>query len=103
MMQGDQYRLPIEFKNSDGSALTASDIKDVEIFVGNFRKLFSTGDVKFEDTESVFYVFLSQKETFMLNGDVRVQARILFKNDEVIGVNLGTVNFSTATSKVVLK
>ena len=103
MMQGDQYRIPVELKNTDGTPVTQNDIKNLEIFVGQFRKTLSDGGISFEENESLFFVSLAQKETFMLHGDVKVQARILFLSGDVVGINLGTVNFEEATSKVVLK
>ena len=38
MMQGDQFKLPIELKHEDGSFMTREEIKDLEVFVGNLRK-----------------------------------------------------------------
>lgn len=102
MMQGDQYRLPIEFKNEDGTPLTQEEISDIEIFVGLFRKTISDGGVGFEESEGVFYVFMTQKETFMLRGEAKIQARIKFLSGDVMGIDLGTVKIDTSTSKVVL-
>ena len=103
MMQGDQYKLPIELKDADGTFVTREEVKDIEVFVGTTRKLLSKGEVEFEPLENVFYVFLSQKETFMMRGDVSVQARLLFLSGDVVGIDLGNINFAQATSKVVLK
>ena len=103
MMQGDQYRLPIELKNADGTFVTREEVKDLEVFVGTTRKMLSKEEIEFEPLENVFYVFLSQKETFMMRGDVSVQARVLFLSGDVVGIDLGKLNFAQATSKVVLK
>lgn len=103
MMQGDQYRLPIELKDADGTFVTREEVKDMEVFVGTTRKMLSKNEIEFESLENVFYVFLSQKETFMMRGDVSVQARILFLSGDVVGIDLGKINFAEATSKVVLK
>lgn len=103
MMQGDQYKIPIELKNDDGSIVTQKDLKNLEVFVGNTRKLLSKGEIEFEEINGLFYVFVSQKETFRLSGDVKVQARLLLLSGDVVGVNLGTVNFEESTSRVVLE
>ena len=102
-MQGDQYRLPIELKGADGTFITQDEVKDIEVFVGNNRKTLSDGGIGFESNENVFYVFLTQKETFMMRGDVSVQVRVLFLSGDVVGIDLGKLNFAQATSKVVLK
>ena len=103
MMQGDQYRLPIELKYADGTFITQEEVKDVEVFVGTTRKMLSKGEIKFDSLENVFYVSLTQKETFMMRGDVSVQARVLFLSGDVVGIVLGKLNFEQSTSKVVLK
>lgn len=103
MMQGDSYRLPIELKNADGTFVTGEEVKDLEVFVGTTRKMLSKDEIEFEPLENVFYVSLSQKETFMMRGDVSVQARILFLSGDVVGIDLGKLNFAQATSKVVMK
>ena len=103
MMQGDQYRLPIELKDADGTFVTREEVKDLEVFVGAMRKMLSNGEIEFEPLENVFYVFLTQKETFLMHGEVTVQARVLFLSGDVVGINLGKINFEKSTSKVVLK
>lgn len=103
MMQGDQFRLPIELKDADGTFVTQEEVKDIEVFVGKIRKTLSSGDVSFEPQDNIFYVFLNQKETFLMSGDTSVQARILFLSGDVIGVDLGKINFAESISKVVLK
>ena len=102
MMQGDQYRIPLVFKHEDGSSVTAESVDDVEVFVGSVRKTLLNG-ISFDEKSGIFYVYLAQNETFRLSGDTRVQARLLFTSGDVVGVNLGTVNFETSTSKVVLR
>lgn len=103
MMQGDQYRLPIELKDADGTFVTREEVKDMEVFVGTTRKMISKGEIEFDPLENVFYVSLSQKETFIMRGDVSVQARVLFLSGDVAGIDLGKLNVSQAISKVVLK
>jgi hypothetical protein len=103
MMQGDQFRLPVELKDTDGTFVTREEVKDIEVFVGTTRKMLSKGEIEFEPLENVFYVFLTQKETFMMSGSVSVQARVLFLSGDVVGIDLGKLNFAQATSKVVLK
>ena len=103
MMQGDQYRIPIELKDADGTFVTLEEVKDMEVFFGTTRKMLSKGEIEFDPLENVFYISLSQKETFMMRGDVSVQARVLFLSGDVVGIHLGKVNFAQATAKVVLK
>ena len=101
MMQGDQYRIPIQIKHEDGSVVTKSEIDDIEVLVGTARKTLLDG-VSFDNASKNFYVYLTQKETFRMSGDTKVQARLLFTSGDIVGVSLGTINIETSTSKVVL-
>ena len=102
MMQGDQYKLPIELKHADGTSVSFEEIKDLEVFVGNTRKTLGNG-ISYVLPEGVFEVSLTQEETFRMIGQTKVQARVVFRSGDVVGVNLGSINFEQATSKVVLK
>ena len=103
MMQGDQYGLPIELLKDNGSPLTESDVDDVEIYIGSIRKTLKSKTVIFDETDQTFVVKLTQNDTFLLNRSIIIQVRILFKNGDVIGIDLGTYNIENAISKVVLK
>lgn len=103
MMQGDQYRLPIQLKYADGTFVTREEVKDMEVFFGTTRKMLSNGEIEFEPLENMFYVFLRQNETFLMRGEVSVQARVLFLSGDVVGIDLGKLNFAQSISKVVLK
>ena len=103
MMQGDQYRIQIELKDADGTFVTLEEVKDMEVFFGITRKMLSKGEIEFDPLENVFYVSLLQNETFMMRGDVSVQARVLFLSGDVVGIDLGKLNFAQSKSKVVLK
>lgn len=103
MMQGDQFRLPIELSyESDGSPITAEQVQDVEVCVGRVRKTMSDG-VSFDSNTGRFYVYLTQNETFTMRNEVAVQARIFFKSGDVLGIKLGIVVFDKSASREVLK
>lgn len=101
--QGDQYRIPLEFKNQNGENLTTEDVKDIEVIIGNIRKTLLDGGVGFDSESEVFYIHIMQEETFTMSGIVKITARILFANGDVVGVNLGSINFNNTNSKAVLK
>lgn len=101
MMQGDQYRLPIEVKTTEGNA-KPSTFDDLEIFVGSVRKTLGKGEVSYNDENETFLVPLTQQETFRLRGDVEVQLRCKFPDGDVVGISAGIVNFEKSTSRVVL-
>lgn len=101
MMQGDQYFIPLSLKTADGAYLTAEDMKDLEFSIGEVTKMLSKGEVISDG--NTFFVKLNQEDTFQLKGKVRMQARVLFDDNTVVGVNLGEEMVDVALSKAVLK
>lgn len=101
MMQGDSYKLPIQINTAEG-ALVPDMIEDIEVFVGQIRKTYRNGEITYDEEQTAFLVDLSQKETFRLRGKEKVQARVKFTEDDVVGVDLGELDIANATSKVVL-
>lgn len=101
MMQGDQYFIPLSLKTADGAYLTSEDMKDLEFSIGEVTKTLSKGEVISDG--NTFFVKLNQEDTFQLKGKVRMQARVLFDNNTVVGVNLGEEMVDVALSKAVLK
>ena len=101
MMQGDQYRLPIEIKTTEGNAKPAT-FDDLEVFVGSVRKTLGKGEVSYDDENETFLVLLTQQETIRLRRDIEVKLRCKFPDGDVVGISAGTVNFEKSTSRVVL-
>jgi hypothetical protein len=101
MMQGDQYFIPLSLKTVDGAYLTADDMKDLEFSIGEVTKMLSKGEVISDG--NTFFVKLNQEDTFQLKGKVRMQARLLFEDNTVVGVNLGENMVDVSLSKEVLK
>lgn len=102
-MQGDQFYLPIELKKENGDTLTRNEVKDIEFFVGKIRKTLLEGGAKFSEDTGTYDVYLTQQETFRLVDETPVQARIVFLNGMVTGIDVGNVCFNESISKVVLK
>ncbi len=102
MMQGDSYSLSLKLKTNDGCA-TPEDFKEIEVCIGNtIRKTHSSGEIKFDSEHTLFLVPLTQEETFGLRGRVRVNVRCKYLNGNVIGRDLGVIEFTDALSKEVL-
>lgn len=101
MMQGDQYFIPLSLKTTDGAYLTAEDMKDLEFSIGEVTKMLSKGEVISDG--NTFFVKLNQEDTFLLRGKTKMQARILFEDNTVVGVNLGKEMIDISLSKEILK
>ena len=104
MMQGDSYALGIEILDGKGNAVTNADIQDMEITVGNLSKKYSGGDLIYDEDSGKWGFPLTQEETFQMKPmRVKVQARILWPDKSVEGVDLGYTRIHESESKEVLK
>lgn len=103
MMQGDSYNLEVDIVDSDGVAVTDSDVSDVEITIGFLRKTFANGEVSYSKDIGRWLFPITQEESFSLptNG-VKGQVRVAWKNGGVEGVSLGCVHVHESISKEVL-
>jgi hypothetical protein len=101
MMQGDQYFIPLSLKTVNGTPLTEEDMRDLEFSIGEVTKTLSKGQIT--SSGDTFFVRLTQEDTFSLKGKVKMQARILFEDNTVVGVELGEKMVNVALSKEVLK
>ena len=106
IMQGDSYPIYIELVQ-DCERLTPEMVADMEVCVGDvLRKLYTKGEVLFEEETNRWYIYPTQNETMELPvGEHPVIARIRYKNignDEVVGVNLGTISVNDSTSEEVI-
>ena len=102
MMRGDAYSLPIRIDTDSGSA-TAESFADVEICIGDtIRKTLSSGEITYDAERSLFLVPLTQEETFGLHSRVRATVRCKYANGDVIGRELGVLEFNPTLSKEVI-
>lgn len=101
MMQGDQYRLPMSV-TMNGTAVTGEAVANVEVMLGSIRKTIEDGDIFYDPLQEAFLISLTQEDTFRLRGGVKVNLRCKFLSGDVIGADLGIVDISQSTSKVVL-
>ena len=101
MMSGDSYRLPIIIETSEGNA-NAETFAEIEFCIGKVRKTKSGGDVTYDSDRGVFLVDLDQEDTFRLRGRSKMHLRCKFHGGDVIGFDLGTLDFIPSISREVL-
>lgn len=101
MMQGDSYNMSIELLKKDGTAITSSEVQDVEITIGYLSKRWSDGEVTYGS--GLWGFPISQAESFKFPAShVKAQARVKWKDGTVEGFSLGRVCVDESTSKEVL-
>lgn len=106
IMQGDSYPLYFRLK-LDGSILTPDMVSEMEICVGEcMRKLYTKGEVVYEENAGRWYIWPTQAETLSLTpGPYHVVVRIKFKNanmKEVHGRAIGKLFIADTFSKEVI-
>lgn len=106
MMQGDSYAVFFALKIND-SPLTPDILSDLEVCVGDsLRKLYSAGEVSYDETTQEWYFLPSQEETLAMEPEAyEVQARAKFRNGQysaVKGVSVGRIIINDANSEEVI-
>lgn len=103
MMQGDSYGLRIDILKADGTAVTADDVADVEITVGDLIKKYSDKKVTFDADGNKWIFPLSQEETFSFPASrIKAQVRVVWASGAVEGASLGHINVFESISREVL-
>lgn len=109
MMQGDSYPVFVDLKISGPPVqiITPAMVEEVEICVGDsLRKLYSSGDVGFDETEKQWFFIPSQQETLDLEPEsYEVQARLKFPNGNYSptkGISVGRIEILDANSTEVI-
>ena len=101
MMSGDSYRLPIVIETSAGPA-DPDTFSEIEFYIGNVRKTKCDGDIGYDQVRGVFLVDLSQEDTFRLRGRSKMHLRCKFPGGDVIGFDLGALDFTPSISREVI-
>lgn len=102
IMQGDQYKIPIEIITSDGTPASDGVLQDLEVTIGGITKSLANGEITYNNADKVFEFPITQEETLKLNPvNYNVQIRVKV-NDNVVGYDLGKIVVIKSQSKVVL-
>lgn len=101
--QGDAFSIPVEV-TVDGEAVELEDLDMVEFSIGHYiRKVWPEDGVTFKN--GVFYVPLTQTETFALRPEreIPLEVRVKFASGMVLSsIPAGTVTVREAVSREVL-
>lgn len=104
IMQGDQYSITFGIDFND-SPLDISTVSTVQLVVGNMVKSYKsdgTGEVSWDNDNSLFVFPVTQEETFLLSGLQNCQARIKFNDDAIVGGKADPIVFTFSSTKEVI-
>lgn len=85
MKHGNQFYLEFQIEDKQGGKLDINAVKKVQFNINELTKTYDglNNEVTYED--GIFKIWLTEDETFKFSSNVKVDARILFKNDTIMG------------------
>lgn len=99
-VQGNTYELPVKLSYKEG-VIDGQMVSEAEFTFGAIRKMYPD-EVTYDAERQAFIVPLSQCETFLLQGNVKYQARVKFTDGAVKGTRIGCSKVYDSISKAVL-
>lgn len=90
MKQGNQFWYGIKLKDKNGEYL---DIDLIDKIVFNFNDITkeynkNSEEVVYDNSNNVFKIYLTQEDTQKMQDKVRIDARVKFTNDEILGATI---------------
>ena len=87
MKQGNQFYLEIQLLDEQNEILDIRSVSKVQFTIDNLIK-YDDGtreEVTYDETKKCFKIWLTEDETFKFEKQIKMDARILFKNNTISG------------------
>ena len=87
MKQGNQFWYGIKLKGKNKEYLNPSIIEKIIFNFDDLQKEYSetSQNVVFDEENNVFKIYLTQEETQKMQNKVKIDVRVKFKNNEILG------------------
>lgn len=90
MKQGNQFWYGIKLKDKNKEYINPSIVNKI---VFNFNDLAieyneTSEDVVYDEQNNLFKIYLTQEETQKMKDKVKIDVRVKFKNDEILGTHI---------------
>ena len=104
MKIGNQFYLEFQLDDENGDLLDIRSVSKVQFSIDNLVKTYDgvNEEVSYDDVNNVFKVWLTEDETFKFGTRVKVDARILFKNNTINGAKIQQYGWYDTLKKVKL-
>lgn len=104
MKIGNQFYLEFQLEDENGDLLDIRSVSKVQFSIDNLVKTYDgiSEEVSYDDVNNVFKVWLTEDETFKFGTRVKVDARILFKNNTINGAKIPQYGWYDTLKKVKL-
>lgn len=95
MKQGNQFYLELQIIDENNELLDVTGVSKVQFNLGELTKVYSSdsNDVTYNEDNKVFKIWLTEDETFLMRQTIKIDARILFKNDVILGSEIDSMYF----------
>ena len=87
MKQGNQFYLEIQLLDEQNEILDIRSVLKVQFTIDNLIKYYdgTREEVTYDETKKCFKIWLTEDETFKFEKQIKMDARILFKNNTISG------------------
>ena len=104
MKIGNKFYLDFQLEDENGDLLDIRSVSKVQFSIDNLVKTYDgiSEEVSYDDVNNVFKVWLTEDETFKFGTRVKVDARILFKNNTINGAKIQQYGWYDTLKKVKL-
>lgn len=104
MKQGNQFWYGIKLKDKNKEYLNPSNVSKIIFNFDNLTKEYNetSEDVIFDEQNNLFKIYLTQEETQKMKDKIKIDARVKFKNEEVLGTHIVETYIFDSLNKEVL-
>ena len=104
MKKGNQFYLEIMLFDNDGIVIDIKAVSKIHFNIADLTKVYdgTSEDVTYDETKRCFKVYLAEKETFKLNDMIRMDARVLYKNNLIDGTDVYSITVVDAVKEELL-
>ena len=84
MKQGNQFYLEFQIEDENGTILDINSVLKVQFTIGDLVKTYDgiENEVLYDESSKSYKVWLTEKETFKFDKQVKMDARVLFKGEQ---------------------
>ena len=92
MKQGNQFYLEIQLLDEQNEILDIHSVLKVQFTIDNLIKYYdgTSEEVTYDESKKCFKIRLTEEETFKFEKQIKMDARILFKNNTIGGTYIET-------------
>lgn len=100
MKQGNQFYLCVQILDKDNNVLDINNISKVRFLFNDLVKEYPSEDVVYDNSN--FKIWLTQEETFSMKDSVKLEIRVKFTDDTILGTIVENKTVYPSIDKVII-